>query len=61
MNSISSHPAHLTPSGLQAWQAPRLVCFGAVQDLTAGGTALAKEVEWCPTPDLGCYPHYQRP
>ncbi|MBP6457530.1 MAG: hypothetical protein KA222_02720 [Pseudoxanthomonas sp.] len=52
---------HSPINGLQPWSSPEVRCFGSVQDLTAGGTALAKEADWCPTPELGCYPHYQRP
>ena len=55
------HMTHSPINGLQPWSSPEVRCFGSVQDLTAGGTALAQEVDWCPTPDLSCHPHYQRP
>ena len=42
----------------EPWQAPDLRLLGSMQDLTAGGSALAKESEWCNDPHSGCYPWY---
>ena len=61
MTSTAMHAVYQPASGLQLWQTPGLVCYGSVQDLTAGGTGFASEaVPEAPPPGHPGYQFYKQ-